>query len=172
MATSCSVWQLLCTRTLILVLLPSNLQGLLSCMQLRFKDCSCYCNNLITACHLLLLVGLLDACWQGLSYPEDLPDEEAYTDADAVVADILTIARSPVFDSVHSRAARRSLADHLVEEAEHWEVPQTEEERLRVASAAFDEHRSAQRQLSCLSKITFILSIFIGTTHGCGRHTN
>lgn len=108
---------------------------------------------------------MLSACWQGLSLPGDqaeaLPEEE-YSDADAVVADILTIARSPVFDSVHSRAARRSLADHLVEEAEHWEVPQTEEERLRVASAAFHEHRSAQWQVPCdFSKIS----------HGYGRHT-
>lgn len=97
--------------------------------------------------------GIAIGCWQGLSHPGDQPEplaeeEEEYTDADAVVADILTIARSPVFDSVHSRAARRSLADHLVEEAEHWEVPQTEEEQLRIASAAFDEHRSAQ--WSCL----------------------
>lgn len=84
---------------------------------------------------------------QGLSHPGDQPEapaEEECTEADDVVADILTIARSPVFDGVHSRAARRSLADHLVEEAEHWEVPQTEEEQMMVASAAFDEHRSAQ----------------------------
>lgn len=87
---------------------------------------------------------MLDACWQGLSHPGDQPEalsEEEYSETDAVVADILTIARSPVFDSVHSRAARRSLADHLVDEAEHWEQPQTEEEQMRVASAAFDEHR-------------------------------
>lgn len=84
---------------------------------------------------------------QGLCHSGDQPEaaaEAEYTDADAdaVVADILTIARSPVFDSVHSRAAHRSLADHLVEEAEHWEVPQTEEEERMVASAAFDNHRS------------------------------
>ena len=81
-----------------------------------------------------------------MSHPGDQPEvlaEEEYADAEAVVADILTIARSPVFDSVHSRAARRSLADHLVEEAEHWEQPQTEEERMGIASAAFDKHRSA-----------------------------
>lgn len=57
------------------------------------------------------------------------------------MADILTIARSPVFDSVHSRQARRSLADHLVEEAADWQAPLSEEEQLKIASAAFDEHR-------------------------------
>ncbi|DBA93258.1 TPA: hypothetical protein ACH3X2_003549 [Trebouxia sp. C0005] len=72
------------------------------------------------------------------------PDEQEVhsdADADAIVADILTIAHSPVFDTVHSRHARRSLADHLNKEAEDWQVPVSEEEQLRIASAAFDEHR-------------------------------
>lgn len=46
-----------------------------------------------------------------------------------------------MFDSVHSRQARRSLADHLVEEAADWQAPLSEEEQLKIASAAFDEHR-------------------------------
>ena len=73
-------------------------------------------------------------------------EEEEYSDADAVVADILTIARSPIFDNVHSRQARRSLADHLVEEAEHGELPQNEEEQMQIATAAFNEHRSDHKQ--------------------------
>ncbi|DBA91680.1 TPA: hypothetical protein ACH3X1_003280 [Trebouxia sp. C0004] len=75
-----------------------------------------------------------------LTHPDE-QESQSDTDSDAIVADILTIAHSPVFDSVHSRHARRSLADHLVEEAEDWQVPLSEEERLRMASAAFDEHR-------------------------------
>ncbi len=78
--------------------------------------------------------------WQVLTHPDE-QEIQSDSDADAIVADILTIAHSPVFDSVHSRHARRSLADHLVEEAEDWQVPVSEEERLRIASAAFDEHR-------------------------------
>ena len=70
-----------------------------------------------------------------------LAQEQEQSESESTVADILTIAHSPVFDSVHSRQARRSLADHLVEEAEDWQVPLTEEEQLMVASAAFDEHR-------------------------------
>lgn len=73
---------------------------------------------------------------------------------ESAIADILTIARSPVFDSVYSRQARRSLADHLVDEHnDHDEEEQagqshlvgyaTEEEEMRVASAAFDELRCA-----------------------------
>ena len=94
--------------------------------------------------------------WQVLTHPDD-QNTQSDTDADAIVADILTIAHSPVFDSVHSRHARRSLADHLVEEAEDWQVPLSEEERLRVASAAFDEHRCVQGRLALDAKPVYCL---------------
>lgn len=76
---------------------------------------------------------------------EQQPDAEA-----SIVADILTIARSQVFDNVHSRQARRSLADHLVDEAneEGWSQQQrqaledmTEEEEMRLACATYDQQR-------------------------------
>ena len=121
----------------------------------------------MTACQLPFLISLLDAYWQGLPHPGDQPEalaEEEY--ADAVVADILTIARSPVFDSMHSRAARRSLADHLVEEAEHWDKPQTEEDQMRVASAAFDEHRSAWWQCWLL-RAGSVVTTFRHLHRGC-----
>lgn len=75
-----------------------------------------------------------------------MEEEEGYSDEESIVADILTIAQSPVFDSVHSRQARRSLADHLVNKAEHGEVHLSEEEQMQVATAAFNEHRSAHKQ--------------------------
>ena len=92
-----------------------------------------------------------------MSYPQDdeedrlgaTGEEEEQVGADSIVAGILTIARSPVFDSVHSREARRSLADHLVEEAEDWQAPLSEEERSRIASAAFDEHRLVSSDAWC-----------------------
>ena len=100
---------------------------------------------------------------QGLVHPQedqsDPPEEEEYRHEDAIVADILAIARSPVFDSVHSREARRSLADHLVAEAEHWEVPQTEEERMQVATAAFDEHRSAAKPIRVRAQVWSRVSV-------------
>ena len=77
-------------------------------------------------------------------FPEATSEQQEESEADAIVADILTIARSPVFDSLHSRAARRSLADHMAEEAEDWHVPVSEEQQLRIASAAFDEQRFNQ----------------------------
>ena len=86
--------------------------------------------------------------------------DEPLTAEESAVADILTIARSPVFDTVYSRQARRSLADHLIEDVNHddsWQQQHaqqaqhagqthaveylTEEEEMRVASAAFDELR-------------------------------
>ena len=76
------------------------------------------------------------------SEPSALSEDQEQTEADGIVADIFTIAHSAVFDSVHSSQARRSLADHLVEEAEdQHQLPMSEEEQLRLASAAFDEHR-------------------------------
>jgi len=94
--------------------------------------------------------------WQVLTHPDE-QEVHSDADADAIVADILTIAHSPVFDSVHSRHARRSLADHLVEEAEDWQVPVSEEERLRVASAAFDEHRCVRVRLTLAAKPVYCL---------------
>ncbi len=91
--------------------------------------------------------------YQELSHPHEEEGEQSGVteqepdESDAIVADILTIAQSPVFGSVHSRQARRSLADHLVEEAEDWHAPLTEEERMQIASAAFDEHRWVQSGL-------------------------
>ena len=82
--------------------------------------------------------------------PSALSEDQEQTEADGIVADILTIAHSAVFDSVHSSQARRSLADHLVEEAEdQHQLPLSEEEQLRVASAAFDEHRCARPTQHC-----------------------
>ncbi len=94
--------------------------------------------------------------WQVLTHPDE-QEVHSDADADAIVADILTIAHSPVFDSVHSRHTRRSLADHLVEEAEDWQVPVSEEERLRIASAAFDEHRCVQVRPTFAAKPAYCL---------------
>lgn len=97
---------------------------------------------------------------QGLA---NSPDQQLTAEASAV-ADILTIARSPVFDTVYSRQARRSLADHLIDDLNDDDTQQqqqaqhagqahaveymTEEEEMRVASAAFDELRCILGQLS------------------------
>ena len=109
-------------------------------------------------------VAQLQHSVQSLTHPHDSDTQDALDAArndgqqqqmsaeESAIADILTIARSPVFDSVYSRQARRSLADHLVdgfnddeEQAgqSHLVGYATEEEEMRVASAVFDELRCA-----------------------------